>query len=163
MQKQPKIKIPKSGFAKAFDFLTIILFLGVLIYLIIEFPGLPDRVPGHYDASGTVDRWGSKMELLMLPAVAIGLWIMMTALEKFPHTFNYMNLREDNVEAQYRNGQLLLNVLKNESVLLFGYLIFQGIRVATGAAEGLSILFMPIFLGIIFGSMIIFIIRMFRL
>ncbi|WP_203332893.1 DUF1648 domain-containing protein [Planococcus beigongshangi] len=163
MQKQPRIKLPKSGFAKFLDFLTIMLFLAVLIYLIIEFPGLPDRVPGHYDASGTVDRWGSKMELLILPIVAIGLWIMMTAVEKFPHTFNYMNMREDNIEAQYRNGQLMINVLKNESVLLFAYLIFQGIRVAAGEAEGLSNFFMPIFLVVIFGSMIIFMVRMFRL
>ena len=31
---------------------------------------LPDRVPVHYDAAGTIDRWGSKWEYLLLPCVA---------------------------------------------------------------------------------------------
>lgn len=162
MKKQPAMKIPKSLFAKFLDWLTIFVFAAVVIYLITQFSSLPDRVPGHYDGEGNVDRWGSKMELWILPGVAVLLWISMTVLERYPHLFNYLNLREDNIEAQYRNGQLMINVLKNESVLLFSFLIFQGIRVAAGAAEGLGIFFMPIFLVVIFGSMIIFLIRMLR-
>lgn len=162
MKKQPAMKIPKSLFAKFLDWLTIFVFAAVVIYLITQFSSLPDRVPGHYDGEGNVDRWGSKMELWILPGVAVLLWIPMTVLERYPHLFNYLNLREDNIEVQYRNGQLMINVLKNESVLLFSFLIFQGIRVATGAAEGLGIFFMPIFLVVIFGSMIIFLIRMLR-
>lgn len=161
--KQPKMKLSKSPLAKVLDIVTLGVFLAGVIYLILQFPGLPDRVPGHYDATGNVDRLGSKMELWLLPVIAAALWIGMAFLEKYPHTFNYMNLREDNIEAQYRNGMLMLNVLKNESVLLFSYLSYQGVRIALGEADGLGVYFMPIFLGVIFGSMIIFIIRMFRL
>ncbi len=32
---------------------------------------LPDTVPAHYDFSGTVDRWGSKWEKLILPGVVL--------------------------------------------------------------------------------------------
>lgn len=163
MMKQPKMKLSKSPLAKVLDIVTLGVFLAGVIYLILQFPGLPDRVPGHYDATGNVDRLGSKMELWLLPVIAAALWIGMAFLEKYPHTFNYMNLREDNIEAQYRNGMLMLNVLKNESVLLFSYLSYQGVRIALGEADGLGVYFMPIFLGVIFGSMIIFIIRMFRL
>lgn len=157
------MKLSKSRLAKVLDIVTLGVFLAGVIYLILQFPGLPDRVPGHYDATGNVDRLGSKMELWLLPVIAAALWIGMAFLEKYPHTFNYMNLREDNIEAQYRNGMLMLNVLKNESVLLFSYLSYQGVRIALGEADGLGVYFMPIFLGVIFGSMIIFIIRMFRL
>lgn len=157
------MKLSKSPLAKVLDIVTLGVFLAGVIYLILQFPGLPDRVPGHYDATGNVDRLGSKMELWLLPVIAAALWIGMAFLEKYPHTFNYMNLREDNIEAQYRNGMLMLNVLKNESVLLFSYLSYQGVRIALGEADGLGVYFMPIFLGVIFGSMIIFIIRMFRL
>lgn len=162
MKKQPVLHVPKSNLARFLDIVTILIFLTAIIYLIIQFPSLPDQVPGHYDASGAVDRWGSKMEMLILPVVGISLWILMTIMEKYPHTFNYINLRQDNVEVQYRNAKLMMNVLKNESVLLFSFLIYQGIRVATGEAEGLSNLFMPIFLVVIFGSMIIFVIKMLR-
>ena len=34
---------------------------------------LPDRVPVHYDAAGTIDRWGSKWEYLLLPCVVLAL------------------------------------------------------------------------------------------
>ena len=34
---------------------------------------LPDRVPAHYDAAGTIDRWGSKWEYLLLPCVVLAL------------------------------------------------------------------------------------------
>ena len=162
MKKQPVLHVPNSNLARCLDIVAILIFLAAIIYLIIQFPSLPDQVPGHYDASGAVDRWGSKMEMLILPVVGISLWILMTIMEKYPHTFNYINLRQDNVEVQYRNAKLMMNVLKNESVLLFSFLIYQGIRVATGEAEGLSNLFMPIFLVVIFGSMIIFVIKMLR-
>lgn len=32
---------------------------------------LPDTVPVHFDINGTADRWGSKFELLILPAILI--------------------------------------------------------------------------------------------
>ena len=32
---------------------------------------LPDQVPLHYDASGNIDRWGSKWENLLLPCVVL--------------------------------------------------------------------------------------------
>lgn len=163
MIKQPAMIIPKSPVARLLDVLTLGIFLAVIIYLVIQFQNLPDQVPGHYDASGNVDRLGNKMELWILPVIAAGLWIGMTFLEKYPHTFNYLNLRKDNIEAQYRNGMLMINILKNESVLLFSFLSYQGTRIALGEADGLGIYFMPIFIGVILGSLIIFIIRMFRL
>lgn len=163
MKKQPAMNIPKSSLAKFLDWVTVLIFLAVVIYLITQFSALPDRVPGHYDGEGNVDRWGSKMELWILPVVGAMLWIPMTVLERYPHLFNYLNLREDNIEVQYRNGQMMMNVLKNQSVLLFSYLLFQSIRVAIGSAEGLGVFFMPIVLVVIFGSIIIFMIRMFRL
>lgn len=163
MKKQPPMKIPKSMTAIFLDWFTLLLFITVVVYLIMQYPSLPDQVPGHYDAAGTVDRWGSKAEMWILPLVGAGLWVLMTIVERYPHTFNYINLRPDNIEEQYKNGQMMINVLKNESVLLFTFLIFQGIRVAKGVAEGLGNFFMPVFLFVILGSMIIFLIRMLRL
>ena len=34
---------------------------------------LPDTVAAHFNSSGTVDRYGSKYEILILPAVVLGL------------------------------------------------------------------------------------------
>lgn len=163
MIKQPKIDIPKTRFEKLFDVIAIILFVLAVAHLFVNYGSLPDRVPGHYNAIGEVDRWGGKTELFLLPVIGAVLWIAMTLLEKVPHTYNYLNLNEKNITAQYKNGRLMMNVLKNECVLLFSFLTYQGIHVATGEAAGLGTLVMPVLLFCILGSTAFFLIRMLRL
>ena len=160
--KQPKINIPKTRFETFLDAVGIISYITLIVYLLAQYGALPDSVPGHYNAAGEVDRWGSKTELFILPIVAAVLWVPMTILEKYPHTYNYLNLREDNFEAQYKNGKLMMNVLKNEIVLLFSWITYQNIRVAIGESEGLGAAFLPVFLAVIFGSLFIFMFRMLR-
>lgn len=156
---KPKLDIPKSSFQKMFDIFTFIAFVAGIIYLITVWNQLPDQVPAHYNAAGEVDRWGSKWELVILPIITILMAVFMTFLERHPEWHNYMNLNENNIEFQYRNSILLLNVIKNESVLLFVYLSFNIAQVALGKAESLGILFLPTFLVIMFGSIAFFIIR----
>lgn len=163
MMKQPKIEIPKTLFETIFDAIGITFYLLAIIYLVMVFGGLPDRVPGHFNGAGEVDRWGSKMELIILPLVGGGLWLLFTVLEKYPHVYNYINLREDNLEAQYRNGRLMLNVLKNEIVLFFSLLTYSMIQIAQGKAEGLGGAFLPVFLGLILVSVFVFMFRMVRM
>lgn len=156
---KPKLDIPKSTFQKVLDIITMLIFAAGIVYLFVVWGQLPDQVPAHYNAAGEVDRWGSRWELLLLPIIAAVLGISMSFLEKHPEWHNYMNLNENNIEFQYKNSVLLLNVIKNECVLLFVFVNYNMVQVALGKAEPLGILFLPIFLGILFGSMIFFIIR----
>lgn len=162
MKKQPKIEVPGTTFETFLNTVSMLIFLAMLGFLFIQYGSLPDQVPGHYNGAGQVDRWGGKEELFILPLIGAGLWIGMTVLEKYPHTYNYLNLTEDNAEIQYKNGRLMINVLKNEIVLLFSWINFQNIRVASGDAEGLGSFFMPIFMVVIFGTLVFFMIRMLR-
>ena len=41
---------------------------------------LPDRVPAHYDLQGNIDRWGSKWETLLLPAVVLVMGVIFAAV-----------------------------------------------------------------------------------
>ncbi len=41
------------------------------IALAIALPSLPDRVPMHFDAHGNVNRYGSPMELMILPGINV--------------------------------------------------------------------------------------------
>lgn len=161
--KQPKIDLPKTRFEQIFDAISITVFLLSIIYLVSVFGSLPDEVPGHFNGSGEADRWGSKMELWILPLVGGGLWLLMTAVSKYPHTFNYLNLREDNIEAQYKNARLMMNVLKNAIVLFFSFITYQTIQIAKGAVEGLGAAFLPIFLVVIFGSTFFFMYQMLKM
>ena len=159
MNNKPVLNIPKTLFEKTFDIVTAILYLTGIIYTIVIWNQLPDQVPAHYNGAGEVDRWGSKWELIILPVIAAFIGVFMTFLEKHPEWHNYMKLNENNIEFQYKNSRLMMNVLKNECVLLFVFLTYKTEQVALGHGDSLGNAFLPIFLVILFGSMAYFIVR----
>lgn len=56
-------------------------------------PRAPDRIPVHWDLHGAVDGWGGRAEgLLLLPAVALGVWGLLMVLPRLdPGRENYRN------------------------------------------------------------------------
>lgn len=162
MKKQPTIGVSAAVFETVLNAIAMLSFFAMLLFLFIQYDALPDRVPGHYSGAGHVDRWGGKEELFLLPLIGVALWIGMTVLEKYPHIYNYLNLTEENTEVQYRNGKRMMNVLKNEILILFSFITIQNIRVAMGTAEGLGGYFLFIYLFIVFGSVLFFMVRMLR-
>ena len=46
---------------------------------------MPDTVPMHYDAAGTVDRFGSKYENLVFPAIVAAVAVLFYTLSKTKH------------------------------------------------------------------------------
>nr|WP_236823249.1 DUF1648 domain-containing protein [Bhargavaea massiliensis] len=155
--------IPKTLFERMMDGAAIGAFVWIVAYLVSAWGILPAEIPAHFNGAGEVNRWGSKWELVMLPIIAGLLWIGMTLLEKYPEKHNYMvELNEHNIEFQYRNSRMMLNVLKNLVVLVFVYLSYQITQVATGEEISLGIGFLPVFLVLMFAPMIIFMIRSFR-
>ncbi|QTD40087.1 DUF1648 domain-containing protein [Sporosarcina sp. Te-1] len=162
MYNRPKLDIPKTSFEKVADLIGAIVFISWIGYLVYAWGQLPDQVPSHYDGAGQVDRWGTKWGLIILPLIAALLTPFMAFLEKHPEWHNYMNLNESNIEFQYKNSRLLLNTMKNEILLFLAYISFNIIQVSLGQAESLGIAFLPVFIGILFGTMIFFIVRSLR-
>ncbi|WP_029268201.1 DUF1648 domain-containing protein [Virgibacillus alimentarius] len=163
MKNRPVLKIKQTPIEKILNIIAFVIFLGSILYILFEWSSMPNEVPGHYNAIGEVDRWGRKGELWIVPFVGLVLWVGLSILEKFPHIHNYSNLTEDNAEQQYKNSRLMLNFLKNEILLIFAYINWKDIQVAKGQAESLGIWFLPIFLIIIFGTLIFFVLRSLRL
>ena len=60
-----------------------LMFLPLVVTLIV-LPVLPDRVPMHYNIRGEVDRWGSKYENLIFPAVVIATGLVLKSASKMP-------------------------------------------------------------------------------
>ena len=50
---------------------------------------LPDRIPTHFDLAGNPDGWGSPRTLLVLPVIALVLYLVITLVALFPSVFNY--------------------------------------------------------------------------
>lgn len=163
MNNRPKLNLKITPLEVFLNSIAVVIFIGCVVYLISAWTTLPSEVPAHYNGIGEVDRWGSKGEMIILPVIGLIMWIGMTILERYPHVYNYPKITKENAQEQYLNARLLVNVLKNEIVIIFSYLTWKNIQIAIGNHDSLGVWFMPIFLLLIFGSTGYFFVRTFRL
>ncbi|TFE02142.1 DUF1648 domain-containing protein [Jeotgalibacillus salarius] len=160
---RPVIKIEKPVWAKMFSMISLILLLAASAYLALSWGDLSEVIPIHFNASGEADGFGGKWSAIMLPIIGLVMWGGLTALEKIPHTYNYLGkITEENAERQYLNGVLMMNVIKNLSVLLFAYITYEITLIGSGGSANLSSGVMPVFLIMLFSSMGWFLFKMIR-
>src|SRR5699024_10167296 len=102
------------------DVIGYTFYLGSILFLIIMWNKIPAEVPGHYNALGEVDRWGSKWELLILPGTGLFLLLSMQSLEFFPEVHNYpKRFKPSNAKQFYLTSRKLINHLKNSCLIIF--------------------------------------------
>ncbi|WP_404448851.1 DUF1648 domain-containing protein [Bacillus sp. RC252] len=154
------MKIQKTKSEWIWDIIGYSFFLGSIIFLITIWGGLPEEVPGHYNANGAVDRWGSKWELFTLPGIGTFILLLMQTLEKFPEVNNYpQRFNESNAKQFYLNSRKMINQLKNVCLVIFALIQFETISIVLGWSGGLGKLFLPI---IIIGTVIPIVIGIIR-
>ncbi|KIL49065.1 DUF1648 domain-containing protein [Jeotgalibacillus campisalis] len=159
MDKRPILNLPKTSLEKGLNAVGILAFMAMAVYLVLNASMLPDQIPTHFNAAGEPDDWSSIGFILLLPAIGVVLWIGLTILERYPHVYNYIRLNEDNVEFQYRNARMMINVIKNLILILFSYLTWQTVRVGLNETDGLGEGFIYLFNGLLFGATLFFVIR----
>lgn len=145
MVYRPIVDLPKTKREKVWDWIGGGFFIATMLYIIVMWSKIPDKVPGHFNGAGEVDRWGSKIELFILPFIGVFLWILMSLLEKAPHMYNYpARLNENNVEVFYLSSRKVLNEVKNYCLILFAIISIQMVRIALGDAHSLGLWFLPL-------------------
>ena len=156
----PKIKIRRTTLDWVIEFIGLF-FLIILIALPLIFSGqLPERIPTHFNIAGEPDGYGSKMTLWILPITAAIMYIGMTILEAFPYIYNYpVEITPENAVSQYTLGTRLIRILKTVIAILFSFLSYKTINTGLGTTAGLGKVFLPVFLLITFGIVIIYVVR----
>jgi hypothetical protein len=106
------------------------------------------------------DAWGSKTSIWVLTGVGAGLYALLTIVSRFPHTFSFLwAITEENAERQYQIARTMVGCLKAEIICLFVYMEFGIIQVAMGKTDGLGVVFVPITLIVIFGTVFLCLIK----
>ena len=82
------MKIKPTAADVIMEILSLVLMIGVSLYIFIRWSSIPDKIPMHYNFAGEIDRWGEKGELLFLIAIAWGIWLLITVTERFPKFWN---------------------------------------------------------------------------
>lgn len=145
------MKIPKSPDERIADVIGLVAILFMIVYMVLKYSGLPDTVPIHFGANGEADSFGSKEAFIIFPFINIGMYVLLTVLERYPQAHNYpARLNEHNAEAFYRNSRKILNYTKNVIAVFFTYITYEILNLNAS----LSFLFW-VFIGLIFTIVII--------
>lgn len=65
---------------RALEGLCLALLAGEFLLPALLWGRIPDRIPGHYNGAGEIDRWGSRWELFLLPVAGAILYLLLTAV-----------------------------------------------------------------------------------
>ncbi|MGO4375177.1 DUF1648 domain-containing protein [Paenibacillus sp. MCAF20] len=143
------------------DWACILVLMVSFIYMLIKWTNLPTTIPIHFNARGEADGWGNRVTLILLPFIALILYVGLSLLRRVPHHFNYIvPITEQNAEAQYRLSLLLISWIKLEIVILFGYISWSSIQNAVGLSSGLGIWLLPVSLAVMISTIVLAMIRM---
>lgn len=152
------VKIRSNLADKIMQGLGLALMVGVSLYLIIGWSSFPDKVPMHYGAAGEIDRWGGKGEILFLVVLWWIMYLVISAVERFPQIWNTgVKVTAANQARVYRTLKYMVVSLKLIVTADFAYMI-----VNITLCRPLGGWFTPVFLVLVFGDMAFWTIRLVR-
>lgn len=155
-----RIQEDKSTFERTLRIASLVGVVFLFFLVVVYWSHLPDSIPIHYNAAGKPDSWSGKWSLLILPIVCLVIYIGLSILTRFPHLYNFpWKITEENKERQFHLAQMLVLSIKTEGIWLFGYIQWQTVQIALGKSDGLGTSFSFIFLGVIFGTIGIYIMK----
>lgn len=148
----------KKPLDRAMNVLSLLLLAGVTVWLYLIWGEIPSQVPLHYNAAGQIDRWGGKGTLIALAAIAWVMYGLLTLVEWIPGAWNTgVKITEENRERVYALLGHLLSTLKGILCAMFVWILAAAAR-----CQPLSVWFLPLALGAVFGDMLYWFVRVFR-
>ena len=138
--------------------ICVLQIIGIVIYLLVAWSSIPDQIPGHFNASGEVNRWDSKSTLFIVPIISFVIFTTMTVIERFPHLWNTgVRVTEEN---KFRVYGILRGLLI--SVKLIVVTMFTVLTLIQSLAQELPVWFLPVFITPIMISIVFHIVWLIR-
>ena len=140
------------------NILCLVIMVGSLVWLIVYWKHIPDEIPTHFNVYGDADDFGSKKEIIILPIFAWMTFGMISLIECFPGAWN------TGVKVTPENSARVYGILKGMIVILklFVVLTFTLLMVFSAISKGLPIWLLPVELVGIFGTIIVSLIRLYK-
>ncbi len=155
---EKKERVPSTWFHKLIEIITLFILIIMIIYPFVMWNTLPSKIPAHYNALGEIDRWGTRSELFVLPIGGVFLYGLMSLVSLFPSAWNIpVTVTKENRKRVYQTAKSLLVLMKLEVIVIFGYLEYHSTQM-----KNLSGSFLGIVLVVVFGTVLYYIARMYR-
>ncbi len=154
-EQRPKIDLEQTPADRILEGVAAAGLLILLVLPAVYYQELPGTIPIHFNAAGAADGYGDKSMVWMLPLIGLGIYLMMTFINRRPHIFNYpVKITPENAEQQYKTATRLIRILKAAIMLLFAYICWGMIQGALSGQASLGPVFLWITLGAIFGTLV---------
>lgn len=115
-----------------------IVFLIALLISLVVLPQLPDRIPIHFDATGTADNYGSKWTIFLFPGIIFILLILAEVLRKIdPKSSSYQRFETQYYTIHFAVSLLMVGV----QLLTIGYTFGFEVNISR---------IMPVIMGLLF-------------
>jgi uncharacterized membrane protein len=143
----PIVKIKKDPLDYFLEYGALIVLIATWGFTIYHFNKLPDIIATHFDLNGNPDGFGSKYTIWLLPVIVSLISILIYALNRYPHKFNYLTkITEQNAHKQYKLASRSMRVILFNITLLFGFITFKEIDGAYTKSSTLEWWFIPLLL-----------------
>lgn len=120
-------------------------------------------IPTHFDLAGHPNAYGPPQMLLVLPAVALVLYLLITVVSRNPAVFNYpVRVTPKNRQRLQELALNMIAFLKAETVILFALIQYQTIDSARNLQSSLPQSLMLTGIAVIFSTIALHIIAMRR-
>ncbi|MCL2170059.1 MAG: DUF1648 domain-containing protein [Defluviitaleaceae bacterium] len=148
----------RNKFDNWVDIICLFLLAGITVYLIVAWNSLPEQIPGHFAADGTVTRYDGRGALIAPVIISWVLYGLFVLVERFPQIWNTgVQVTEENKERVHRAIRNLISMIKLVIVAKFTFItIFQSL------GTNLPSWFMPASIGGFFGTMVVCIMNLVR-
>ena len=144
--------------------LVTLTFLAWITYRALYGPTrLPDKIPTHFDLAGNPNAWGSPSTLWLLPVIATAIYGLITLVSFFPSAFNYpVKVTSENRPRLQALSLQMVAWLKVELAFLITWLQWSILAAVRSGHGRVSPWIVPVFLVLVFGTCIGYIVAMVR-
>lgn len=160
-EKRPVLNFPLTWKDKTSILIATIPIIFMLVYIKMTWSNIPEIIPTHFGFSGIPDAYGNRRSLFIIVVVAIMLHLLLGMLSKFPQYYNYpFKITEKNVEPLYKIGRQTMLLIDLEISIFLSAQTWQNVQAAIGKIQEINSVFLFLFLVVIFGTIIIQIVKM---
>lgn len=160
---RPKLKLEKSQIDLYLEYLTIGLMISSIVYAVIYYGSLPEKIPMHFNLSGKVTRYGGKESIWALNIIGLLTIYGGFYLNRFPHIFNYpQKITPENAKKFYTDATRMIRYLNLCLAILFSVINFEIINIALDSSKKFTTIANYIILFLVIGMTVFPLIYVFK-
>jgi len=138
--------------------LSFLILLVTTVFVLLRWDSLPEQIPSHYNFKGQPDAYGGTGSLIFSMVMGWVMLLTMMIVSRFPHLWNTgVERTPANAAVVNRIVRDMISVMELCLATLFGYMIIVPV-----IGSEMCVWFMPAFLILIFGTIIVTAVRLIR-